>query len=732
MLFAKALRSPHGHAKITKMDISKAETLPGVKLILKYDDAEIAAAPKYKTIFSILGDEAHFYGQPVGVVVCAETEQICDQALELISIEWEQLPVILDPEAALKADAPILRPDRNKNTNINGTRETKYGDIEAGFKAAEQTIEFTQVSEEDMWAGVEPNTCVVEYKGDYMEVWYHDQVPKNAESGLARYTTGRNNVNVHVPYQGGLFGGLVWTSYLPAMAHLPAILAKRVGKPVKFLDDGSIFLGAGEKIGAHYYKVGFKKDGTITAVQVTAINTALTLHDQLIKIRECTKIPNFLLKDTWPYYTRGPGVCYKHGDPAAAVQNLVFTHVADALKMDPTQLAIINDGTEGYDAAWMKKEKAAQGFNPDLDSLKDVLAVGKKAINWDANYHLPGTRILPNGKYHGIGFTWIVCWNLQGGTCGALVKVRQDGKVSILSRHADGGWNGESTYCQVVADELGVKYEDVTMRPFDDPAFDSGPGGSSSGMIRTIPGMIGAARKLKQFILELVVRDMVGWADTGSPFSVKKALFPGKKPEELDIKDGVVFEKTNPDNKKTLAQVASNYQGHSFDGGSNLTAWDYPEPPNVEHFAYARQCYFVEVEVDPETGMVDVTKTVVVNDCGKAINPEACNGQQYGGVYMGVGCTFKEAKYYDQMTGVCLNDNLIGYEVALMNDIGPIDCYLVEDGFGYAPYGTTGIGESSAATLRTIGGPAIYNAIGKWIDDFPVTPNKVLKALGKA
>jgi xanthine dehydrogenase molybdenum-binding subunit len=731
MLYAKALRSPYAHAKITLMDTSKAAAMAGVKAILTYEDSEIQAIPKYKTIFDALPDTAYFYQQPVGVIVCAESEYICDRALEAIDITWEQLDVILDPEEALAEGAPIMRPDLNADNNIWGSRTKDYGDIEAGFKEAEMTIEFSQSSEEDVWAGVEPNSGVAEWKGDNLEVWYHDQVPRSAQTGLATYTT-MDKVNVHSPYHGGFFGGLVWTSYLPSFAHFAPILSKKTGRPVKVLDDGSCFHGCGEKLGKHYYKVGFKMDGTITALQVTCVNTAQTLHDQYIKIRECTRIENMSFEDSWPYYSRGPGVCYKHGDPAASVQNLVFTHVADALDMDPTELAYVNDGTEGIDKEAMDEEKAMYGFNPDTDSLRDVIEIGKQAIDWDNKWHAPGTKILENGKYHGIGFTWIVAWNLQGGTSSTAIKIRDGARVSILSRHADGGWNTETTCCQVVADELGVPFDTVSFRPFDEVGFEAGQGASSSGMIRTIPAMVGAARKLRQYVFERATSPRIFWADTGSAYSTTEALFPGLTPEELDLKDGVVFEKANPDNKYTLSDVISHYSGRAFGGEPVFVAWDNPEPYDTPHPAFARQCYFVEIEVDPETGQVEVIKDVVVNDVGKVINPDSANGQQYGGAYMGLGCTFMEAIYYDESTGVKLNDNLIGYPVALMNDIGTVDCHLVENGLGFAAYGCGGIAESSAATQRTLGGPAIYNAIGKWVDDWPITPDKVLKALGKA
>lgn len=144
-----------------------------------------------------------------------------------------------------------------------------------------------------------------------------------------------------------------------------------------------------------------------------------------------------------------------------------------------------------------------------------------------------------------------------------------------------------------------------------------------------------------------------------------------------------------------------------------------------------RQAHFMEVEVDTETGEVFVTKVVNVNDVGKVISWEGCEGQQYGGTYMGVGRGLFEEIVHDPVTGVMLNGNLLDYKIATMNDVGPIETLLVETGMGYGPYGVVGIGEDIATVVPALLGPAVHNAIGVWIDDFPITPDTVLKALGK-
>ncbi|NVM23349.1 MAG: xanthine dehydrogenase family protein molybdopterin-binding subunit, partial [Desulfobacterales bacterium] len=333
----------------------------------------------------------------------------------------------------------------------------------------------------------------------------------------------------------------------------------------------------------------------------------------------------------------------------------------------------------------------------------------------------PGASKLPNGKYHGIGFMDVIQWSHTPGISSgfvpgptASIRVRMDGTAEILGQYGEGGVNRETTYCQVVADEIGMRYEDVTNIPFEDRGFDLNPLGGSGGLIGNLPALIMAARKVKQLILE---------------YATQLDPFKGKKPEELDIWDSIVFEKAKPEDKLPVAGVAARFPGAIFAWSDNRFL---SEVMPKEMPCMVRQAHFVEVEVDPDTGKVDITNAVLVNDVGRAINPEAVEGQQYGGAYMGLGRGQNEAIHYDPVTGVKLNDNLCGYGVLLMNDIKNMEWHIVETGLSYGPYGTCGNSEALGAALSMILGPAIYNAIGKWVDDFTITPDKVLKALGKA
>jgi len=730
MLYGKFLRCPHAHAKIKRLDTSKAEAFPGVRAVLRYDDPSIKW-PKYEGK-PLVSDTNHWYRGPVGAVVIGESEAIVDRALRLIELDMEELPVILDPEEALKPGAPIMRPDTNPKSN-NKTRQApvKFGDVEKGFAEADKVVEWVAGDEQDVWAGVEGHVGVAEWRGDYLDVWHHGQNFAYEMSALQPYSP-VNKIHLYLPYNGAFFGGSSNMRAAPHASVVAVIAARRTGCPVKVLDDDSHFEGCDEDARSRYYfKVGFKLDGRVTAVQLKCYEAWVT-DPSTFKIHKGTKIPNIYVTCDVAVHTKPPVQCFKHGVSSVRVVTQVWEHVAGELGMDPSKVAQINEGCEGHDWEYANEHiRKPQGFNTTRDSFKEVNELGKKIMDWDKKWHLPGTKILPNGKYHGMGYVSTVEWAHTVGTGGMGIRVNGDGTVDLLAVQCDGGVVGQTAYSQVVADELGASYKDLRLRPFEGRAgFLSEPGGGSQGLSGSILSAGRAARKMKQLILEKVVQPTPLRRTLGNLQPQRPAFFPNKKPEELDMKDSVIFEKAHPENKKTLAQIAA---ALTYD----LFAWDYTMAHTgrggVNHeYSMVRQAHFLEIEVDPDTGGIEILKQVSVNDGGTVVNPDAFNGQQYGGVYMGLGRSTKETVYHDPKTGVVLNDNLIGYPVNVMNDVASIDCAYVETRLGYAPYGSCGVGEDGGACNHTIMPTAVYNAIGKYVDIEPVTPDKILKALGKA
>jgi CO/xanthine dehydrogenase Mo-binding subunit len=757
MLYARFLTSPYPHAEIKSLDTSKAEALPGVRAVLRYDDPELPASADLGghevSEVPVLPNVAHFQGEEVGAAVAADSEEIAEDALKLIDVEWEERPFILDPEEALETGAPLTNPESYPDNNLSYEDEEKHGDVEKGFAEADKIIEFKFRHSYNTWAGPERPCGVWRWNGDYPEVWVKQQRPHICKRVTASWFGGipMSNIQLHCLYQGASFGGWSQMPWNMGGHYCAAVIAKRTGRPVKWMfNRREDFYGGNMDEGVYYFKVGFKIDGTITAVKGRGVFTKqlLPFFGFVRHFHENTNIPNISGKTEIAEVNKGltvPTRCEQNSN--CYTLNEVFCHVADVLGLDPIEVAFKNDGAEGHDTTWLNEQKTKLGFQV-RDSLKECVEKGKTAIGWDERWHAPGTKRLPNGKLDGLGFVWTHEWEDSAGSSEMAIRIeRNDGTATIMGCRADVGVNAETAYCQVAADELGMRIEDVHYQPQIDAGFFAMTPDSSTNMSVNGFAIRNAARLLKRRILEAATSPRAVTQLGSAP-----AAFQGKKPEELDIKDSVIYEKANPSNRKTLAEFVG-YAGAmgpigSLKGEPAPTSQGVRHPftwPLFEHGwqvqigAYSgarlrlcRQAHFIEVEVDEETGEVEVKKVVNVNDVGRVINWEGCEGQQYGGAYMGIGRGRSEEVVYDPVTGVMLNGNLLNYKIPTMLDIDSVDTFLVETGMGYGPYGLIGIGEDVATVTPTLIGLAVQNAIGKWIDDFPITPDKVLKTLGRA
>jgi CO/xanthine dehydrogenase Mo-binding subunit len=536
-----------------------------------------------------------------------------------------------------------------------------------------------------------------------------------------------NKIHSYTYYQGCSFG----ERCNPANWHqngintLAAILARRVGNPVKLvLDRSETFYGESGDMMVSYCRAGTKRDGTITAVQMKNIFANYMCSTGIEHFLENTKIPNLRCETVTATVNKAPAWwCRCEQLPNVFCQTLVFDYVAAALGMDPTEVARKNDGCDGHGISFLSEYKKKHGFE-DRDSLGECIEAGKKAIHWDDKWHAPGTKRLPNGRMHGIGFTWSHEWDDIRGTASASVMIQNDGTVNVIAQHSDIGTNPWTAYLQIVADELGVRYEDVEINAFDlNVGFALMSPDGSSDMCANGNTVKKAAQKAKRMLLDHAAEDF---------------RLPA---EALDIKNSVVFEKENPENKMALSEVVRmclpmhNSAGFWTEPMVLDWAWHTQgimgQAIETDRPRLCRQAHFVEVEVDTETGEVFVMKVVNVNDVGKAISPESVEGQMYGGTYMGLGRALSEEMVWDPNTGVLLNRNLLDYKYATMLDYPPAKCIYIETGLGHGPYGACGVGEDTATMIPALLGPAVYNAIGKRINHFPITPDKILRALGK-
>ena len=775
MLYAKILTSPYSHARIVSMDTSRAEALVGVRDILKFNDPDIefenttgGYCSQHYNILA-LPATADFFQHPMGVAVVADNEEICDRALRLIEIKWEEMPFILDMERSLQPDAPKIMPEvlrlnrAAKDPNTVITRTTNYGDVEKGFAEADSVLEYTFTRPPNTTAGVEAMACVVRWRGDFLDIWQHHtahmdlmlSAPTSPSNGLAFTSlgygspfvdpgpeaTGRfkalppicdySKITVTVPHQGAWYGGIAWLGYSTAFVRMAAILARRAkDRPVKLIYDESNFYLTGDEAGTYRCRVGAKRDGTITALDWDVTGPFEEQHIE--KTHASTSIKNLRNTQQFALINQGPHVCFRHGANCCVPHNVMIDRVAAEFGLDPTEVALKNDGCEGHDWDWITRYQDENGF-PKRHSLREVIKLGKEAIRWDEKRHAPGAKKLANGRMHGLGFVSINEWSWINGRMFACLILR-DGQLTIVGRRADFGVDTESAFRKAVAEESGIKYEDIVIQQqrSDAGAYVFWVPSGAMGICQTTPQLVVAGRELKRKILNYAVRPGAAMFPgmPGSP-----AMFPGKNPEDLDVKDSFVFEKANPANRKTVREVASPFWGEDpaiiHPTVPNVTGMTFEGKPHSQMYIMSRQAHFMEVEVDTETGEVIVTNLVCVNDVGHLFNRRGAEGQQYGGAIMGLGRSATEEKIYCPQTGVGLNFDSIGYHIGTMNDYPNVQCVINESHLGYSSYGACGVGEDTAASLSGITAGAIYNATGKWILDYPLTPDKVLKALGK-
>jgi CO/xanthine dehydrogenase Mo-binding subunit len=620
-----------------------------------------------------------------------------------------------------------------KDTNlVKGTSNNAYltdwdlpGDVEQGFKDADNVIEMSWRREEN-------------FQG--VPAW-HD---------LAIWGNIRNNQSSNGPflqwwsYTPGNFGAGMLTNTIPS--GLASLMAAYTGRNVMVIchPRQGLVNAVGDESGEVKMKVGFKNDGTITSVQLDTMYFNRTYQSGIQWLLGCTKIPNLKINYNAAYVDRPINLPNRSEQRVnTSTYDLVMGYVAAALKMDPTEVVMKNNGWDAHGTDYLEQYATEHGFKW-VDSLAACIKAGKAAIEWDKYWTgTPGTKQLANGNLQGLGFCGgYENWHSQSfsGDCG--LSIDDSGKVHMITTQTEYGSAHNTTYAGVVAEELGCTYSDVHMRPnhpYD--SFVTFNQGGSGGCACNTHAVKKAAQMLKPQVLQLACLEHIiptAIDSVQDPAALTMtSLFPGLTPDDLDLKNGYVFEKAHPDNKQPLSLVASRMGkigsgshvgrifGFGYQGQGIYGETGHPRPE------MSRQCTMALIEVDPETGQIIVKKAVGVNDVGKIIQPEACEGQIYGGLIMGISRQLMEEFIYDASTGIKLNDNLIDYKMFTIMDIPEVEAHALENELGYGAYGCTGVGENQSDAGGQSVATALYDATGKWVTDWPMTPDKVLKALGK-
>jgi CO/xanthine dehydrogenase Mo-binding subunit len=716
MLHAKFLRSPYGRARIKSMDVSDAKALEGVMDIVTWDDPDIKSMadgmakadvrPMAGLRGPLLSNTAETEDEEIGAVVVAVTPEICDEALKRIKVEWEALPTIVDALDGLKPGAPVIRHDP-KGLASNYSQ----GDVEAGFKQADQIIEFDWGHSRTASHMPNPNGSVSWWEqapwGGEGTTLNIEGIPPTWGSFQLRPMYGLNFDKLHrrTLFQGGKYCDWI----LRRSQLITPLLARRTGRPVRCVNQRHDDYYPANPQRYSHAKVGFKNDGTITAVDESTIGdqgapddvaSAGGAFEARFSPFNTTRCINQRNHFQAVYTNSGRNTLSQTSPFNWDVMTIAEQLIAEKLGMDPTDVALKN--VHG------PSSQTDPGVPPGL-----VMCIekGRKAMNW--KWHPAGTRKLPDGRMHGLSFRYALSPRHAQQPYTATVTIQGDNKVYVPLKGPWCGCYGADAVALVVAEEMGARPEDVILL-YDDKALFTPVGGGSDGTTASGWVMKEAAVACRKRLLE--------WA------AAKLQV----KPEDLDTKDTRVYLKSDPSKSYPFGKFIGEegFGDHDLD----IAATYFGRPPVTTWSLGGKvldvmNTSFCEVAVDPETGGVEVTKYVVVCDPGKVLRMTSFEGQLHQAMFFSQGGGLSEEFIYDKRTGVKLSTNMFEYKKPTIVDLGPIETHAVETRSGNACYGASGISHCMAAPLLPL--CAVANAIGKWVAP-PATPDKILEALGKA
>jgi len=717
VLHGKILRSPYAHAKIKRIDTSKAKALKGVRAVVTGGDAPFRGGEVIKDQPFLAIEKVRCVGEPVAAVA-AETEELAEQAIKLIEVEYEPLPAVLDVTQAVNQNAPLIHEEMQNysrigavtllpNTNICGKFEIKQGDVEKGFRESDHIFEDTFRFPTGHHCMIEPFGAVAQVSiTGKITVWVPNDGPHRLRMELAE-AIGIPLEKVRVispPYVGGGFGG---KGGLKVEMQCIALAMHTQGRPVKIiLSREEVFTSSLMRHAAvATVKTGVKRDGTIVATQVKMYydTGAYAEKGPTVTRHGCNtavgpyKIPNVLV-EAYTVYTNNPVAGALRGYGQAQItwaHESIIDMIADKLGINQVEFRLKNALEEG-------SINPIKGDILTRVGMKECITKVAKAIEWDK----------PRPPNRGLGIACEIkpTRNLTGSS--AFVKVDQDGSATVITSSIEIGQGVKTILAQIASEELGIPIEHITITDADTDytPYDWCTAGSRS-TFHMGNAVRNAAKDAKGQILALAAAKLK------------------TNPEDLETTNGEVHLK-GADKKVPIAQLIKERWrlGLTILGRGTYfpPADDSPYSAYGVFYQYGAQA--VDLEVDPETGKIRVHKIAAAHDVGKAINPMCVEGQIEGGVVQGLGIGIFEEVLYDEK-GRMINPNFRDYRIPTAVDAPEITPIIVETIHETGPYGAKGIGEIVMVLMPTAIGNAIYNATGIRLKELPATPEKLLKHL---
>jgi len=702
-LWAKTLRSPYPHARIARVDTSRAEKAPGVRAILTGADVRgILYGRRYRDISVLAQDRVRFIGERVAAVA-ADTLEQAEEALELLEVDYEEFPAVFDPVTALQEGAPIIHPDVNSypglpkplarpsNAFVNDifTR----GNIAEGFAQSDVVVENTFTVSRVHQAFLEPHCCLVWIDDqDRVQMWSPNKAPQGLkESMSAALNIPKEKIRVNPVVIGGDFGG----KGAPIDEPICYLLALRTGRPVKMVMEyrEEFVAGAPRHAAVIRLKTGVKRDGTMVAHEMEAYLDSGAyggfrpgaVVGGIAHAGGCYRAEHARIAVSRVYTNNLPGGQMRApGEPQgffAAESHMDC--VARKLGMDPYEFRLKNLIEEG--------ETTLTGGHYRGIKAKDTLKAAVKTAGYKASKAANMGRGIAMG-YRGPG----------AGSTSLSLSLNPDGTIVIRTCLFEQGTGTYTTLRQIVAEELSLKPDEIQIQILDTDSgvpFDSGIGGSRGTRVAS-GAAFQAARAAKQELLDLAEK-LLGWP----------------KSETVLVGKELVHKKTRKRKRwdKLLSRAGRSVTGaaiHRDEDHSPVTA-------------FAAQ--IAEVSVDTETGEVKLRRLTTAHDTGVIVNPIGHQGQVDGGVVQGIGYGLIE--YLPVHEGHVGTAHFGEYKIPTVKDIPELKTVIVKGEAGVGPYKTKGIGENPISPVAAAIANAVEDAVGVRIKDLPITAEKVLNAL---
>jgi 4-hydroxybenzoyl-CoA reductase alpha subunit len=718
MLYGKSLRSPHAHARILNIDISKAEKLRGVEAVVTGADAAGVkwGVFRYTRDHELLpAQRVRYIGEDVAAVAALD-EETAMEALALIEVEYEVLPAVFDPMEAMREGAPQIHDHAENNVNIHVPIEV--GDVDRAFGEAYYVREDRFVDTEYTYCQTEPYSVLASYHGDGdLEIWTPNASPHTKAKALANLLEKPlTQVKVRRVETGGAFGGR--SDIFPG-EFIAALLSRKAGRPVKMVYTREESFTSVRQVHCMVVdlKTGVTKDGRFLANEIKVVldggayssTGPIATSVPFLVWEETYRLPN-LRFNGYRVYTNKPvrGMYRCHGRSFLGGLGMQLDMIAEELGMDPVEMRLKNALKTG--------ERQATGSIAISCGLSEAIETAAESSGWKEK-----RGKLPYGKGIGMGANGMMVgfpMGIRGGSS-AIIKFNEDGGATLISGVVDNGQGNESMVVQIAADVLGLKLEDINLVSADSEVTPLDQGAYSQAATFVSGNAARAAAMDAREQIQNIASDMLD------------AL-----PEELELRDGEVLVKDRPERKVWLGKVMRKALIDNtpvVGRGSYMPKVDlrreWVSNPKGQHAGtFSFGAVVAEVEVDTETGQVRVVNVTGAHDCGFAINPMSVEGQLEGSVASGgVGATLLEEHRWDG--GQMLNANMLEYKVPLSVDMPQIKPIIVETVDPEGPFGAKEAGLWGSMNMFQAIGNAVYDAVGVWIKEFPITPDKVLEAL---